>query len=1216
MFVQRGYVSGVGADMAVFAAPYTTLEELGRGGMARVYRVFDRRSGALVALKQLLPARTEALARQRVQHFEHEFQVLSQLSHPRVIEVYDYGLSEHGPYYTMELLDGGDLSTEAPVPWQRACELAYDVCSSLALLHLRRLVHRDINPRNIRCTSDGHAKLIDFGAMVAMDALAPLVGTPPFIPPEAHQGKRLDARADLFSLGATLYFVLTGELAYPAQTLDELPQQWRHKPRLPSRLVHRIPAALDHLVLSLINLDPALRPRSAFEVMQRLKVIARIARDEPPSVLRAYFASPRLVARDALITRFRAQLQQAQGGHGQGILISAAPGLGRTRMLEACALEAKTIGFSVLRATLTTGHEPGLSLLHTLSRELRRALPAQAPAITPDARSTAARSTTHAARKRGARTVELTRWVARASRQHPLLIIVDECEQLDDVSLGLLCKLVQRAPKQRLILLMASSEEHDKTRPIGVEVLRSHSELLTLLPLSLEETAQLLASIFGDVPNIALLSARIHELSAGNPRETLSIAQHLIDRGSIRYEGGSWSLPQRLTAAELPHSALGVVQLRCERLQPLARALVQVQTLALEERFERDDYALIAQHLSDDPKLDAQLVDAALDELTASGVLLHEDGLYKLTATSARVLRDTLEPAFQRAAYGALAHRCEHQRRHPFAIARLLLQGGQLQSGVAIVIDVVRKARSREQLFGRSQLSTDETAGVLELALQCASELGYSARDLHDIRHCLLLTSVSTERDFYSRVAPAFCEQVVHDSGLADYKQLTHIEDTGERLKLALSAAFARHAALPEHERAYAPAEAIRRLTHYAVVSLAEGSRAYDMRVAAAMPALLQPFAPLSPLVAAIQQSAQALLEGALYRKTERAAARWRKVYDELASVTGQDREVVQGIRLAIAYGLGICYAALGMRAALDWVDVLDQDPLQRVNAMYIRKILRLQHGDLEGAERYRRKAETLALEARTRQMFNNIISLELSVHAAAWDLTGLQQINARIEPLAQRYSGWLPFRHLGEGHYLRVLGDLPGAERAYRACIVLAEPHPDYPLRSILAWPLAVAGLTDTLLALERVTEAHALAAAAYAQSQAREMHATVFEIVRVLGLTEARLGRYEQASARLDKLIADQRSLGVSGLNLGASYEARARAAIWAGDAQAVGRFGARAAQQYRYGQGSMLGVRYERLMEEAQMHARKPRKLHKLDRLSVCASERARPRRKLGT
>jgi len=177
---------------------------------------------------------------------------------------------------------------------------------------------------------------------------------------------------------------------------------------------------------------------------------------------------------------------------------------------------------------------------------------------------------------------------------------------------------------------------------------------------------------------------------------------------------------------------------------------------------------------------------------------------------------------------------------------------------------------------------------------------------------------------------------------------------------------------------------------------------------------------------------------------------------------------------------------------------------------------------------------------------------------------------------------------------FAALLAILPGAERAYRECIALAEPHADHPLRSILAWPLAVAGLTDTLLALDRPAEAHALVAAAYALSQARHMHATVFEIVRMLGLSEALVGRHEQGCARLDKLIADQRSLGVSGLNLGASYEARARAAIWAGDAAAVEHFSALAGQQYRYGHGSMLGVRYERLLEEAQMHKRKPRKL----------------------
>ena len=136
--------------------------------------------------------------------FEREFRTLVQLSHPRVIEVYDYGIGDAGPYYTMELLDGSDLRELSPLPWRRACELVFDVCSSLALLHSRRLVHRDISPRNVRCTRDGLAKLIDFGAMVQMGPCAQVVGTPAFVAPEVVQRSALDGRTDLYSLGATL----------------------------------------------------------------------------------------------------------------------------------------------------------------------------------------------------------------------------------------------------------------------------------------------------------------------------------------------------------------------------------------------------------------------------------------------------------------------------------------------------------------------------------------------------------------------------------------------------------------------------------------------------------------------------------------------------------------------------------------------------------------------------------------------------------------------------------------------------------------------------------------------------------------------------------------------------------------------------------------------------------------------------------------------------
>src|SRR5262245_28734513 len=357
---------------------YQVHELLGRGGMASVYRVTDTTSGKQLALKQLLPTSRKHQAASVVALFEHEFHTLKQLSHPRVIAVYDYGVDSGGPYYTMELLDGGDLATRAPVPWRELCGLLFDVCSSLALLHSRRLLHRDINPRNIRCTQDGKAKLIDFGAMAAMSSGgAQVVGTPAFTPPETLHRLATDARADLFSLGATFYAALTGELPYPARTFAELVAAWQVRPRPPSARATDVPPALDDLILSLIRLEPALRPQSAFDVMQRLAAIAGLDGRESIAVSRAYLSTPALVGRDDVLSELRIAIEQAHLGTGGAVLLRGAAGLGRSRLLDACALSAMTQGATVLRAT-ASGNQARFALAQALIEDALEALPGEA----------------------------------------------------------------------------------------------------------------------------------------------------------------------------------------------------------------------------------------------------------------------------------------------------------------------------------------------------------------------------------------------------------------------------------------------------------------------------------------------------------------------------------------------------------------------------------------------------------------------------------------------------------------------------------------------------------------------------------------------------------------------------------------------------------------------------------------------------------------------
>jgi serine/threonine-protein kinase len=279
------------------SARYESLEPIGRGGMGTVYRAYDTGREHLVALKRLrLDAETKH-REERIQLFHREYRTLADLNHPRVIEVFDYGVDDDGPYYTMELLDGVDLSSKAPAPWRNACSLVRDVCSSLALLHSRGFVHRDVSPLNVRCTEDARAKLIDFGAMARVGIATLTMGTPPCVAPEALGRQPLDGRTDLFALGATFYFLLTGRHAFPARSLEELRTLHPRAPRPPSAYVADLPPALDRLVLSLLSSDPMARPRHAAEVMERLTSLAELAPLEHVAVHQAYLNTPELVGR-------------------------------------------------------------------------------------------------------------------------------------------------------------------------------------------------------------------------------------------------------------------------------------------------------------------------------------------------------------------------------------------------------------------------------------------------------------------------------------------------------------------------------------------------------------------------------------------------------------------------------------------------------------------------------------------------------------------------------------------------------------------------------------------------------------------------------------------------------------------------------------------------------------------------------------------------------
>ena len=276
---------------------YKLGEELGRGGMGEVYRAEHRLLARQAAIKlirpELLGAHNPGAAHVMVERFKREAQAAATLRSPHTIELYDFGATEDGAfYYVMELLDGLSLEDMVqrfgPIPPERAIHLIRQTCLSLAEAHGNGLIHRDIKPSNIFASRMGvqvdYVKVLDFGLVKAQESRDQTLltqqgmttGTPAYMAPElALVEGELDGRADLYAVGCVLYWLLTGQLVFEADS--PLKMMYRHvsdTPEPPSRRTEiAIPEELDAMILECLAKDPEGRPPSAQALAMRLDSI-------------------------------------------------------------------------------------------------------------------------------------------------------------------------------------------------------------------------------------------------------------------------------------------------------------------------------------------------------------------------------------------------------------------------------------------------------------------------------------------------------------------------------------------------------------------------------------------------------------------------------------------------------------------------------------------------------------------------------------------------------------------------------------------------------------------------------------------------------------------------------------------------------------------------------------------------------------------------------
>jgi len=264
IFSEAGIVPGV-----VIASRYEILEELGSGGMGKVYKALDRELGEEIALKSLhtdLMRSTEARER-----FLREIRVLRRITHPNVVRVHDMGRWEDHEFLTMEYLDAENLfdrvKRRGPYAVPEGVRLAMQICDGLEQAHRHKIIHRDIKPQNIVVTVDGTPKLLDFGiARVGgegkdLTATGQLIGSPKYMSPEQILGKNVDVRSDLYSLGIVFYYLFSGREPFEGDTVQAIVMKQVEKTPSPlAAFVPRFPAWLDEVIAQALRKIPAFAP--------------------------------------------------------------------------------------------------------------------------------------------------------------------------------------------------------------------------------------------------------------------------------------------------------------------------------------------------------------------------------------------------------------------------------------------------------------------------------------------------------------------------------------------------------------------------------------------------------------------------------------------------------------------------------------------------------------------------------------------------------------------------------------------------------------------------------------------------------------------------------------------------------------------------------------------------------------------------------------------
>jgi hypothetical protein len=1112
---------------------YAVQAEIAAGGTGVVYRALDRTTGEARALKRLLPAlRGDATV---VEAFEREYHVLAGITHPRIIRVFDYGRDAHGPYYTMELLAGDDLRKAAPLPFRKACLCLRDLAASLSLLHARRLIHRDLSPGNVRVTPDGHCKLIDFGALAPFGILRQLVGTPPATSREALEGSPVDQRADIYSLGALGYFMLTGRHAYPAERFEELFSAWETPPAAPSSYEAAIPPELDALVMAMLNHNPLARPASTAEVISRLGVIGQLEGDEDePELAQSLLLSPAFIGRSAELAELGSRVEAAVAGRGSAVRVEAGSGSGRTRFLLEVAVRAQLAGAVVLSVDATTHHRP-LGVARALALRAFDALPDAALEASNHHRG-ALRGLGHDIETRAAANATrhsssldeavlaggLEAWFCELGSARPLVIQVDDVDCADPQSVGLLVSLAKRSTSHPILLVVTERPRRDIDVVEALPTLRGACKTVTLGGLDAGETRQLVRSLFGQAPSVERYADWLHEWTDGSPLHSIEVSRQLVREGIVRYTDGVWVLPVERPNARLPAALEDALSFRLSALGARARSLAECLSLGRAS----PTYALCCALLAETEEREVlQLI----GELEENDVLEVDREGYRWSSAA---LREALLAGLVDGER-ALAHR---RLGNAFALLATpentalgieagfhLIEGGDELRGAHMIATATHDSvRIRTLIANLHHVGTP-----IEAALLVYKRHRRSLYERMPLLSALAQAGFYETRSWGERYGDEALDALEEISGLRAARRLSGVLGRTLALTLGVFIAFVRFRLTPKAERGYSFAQVLVHLFGTVTTLAAAACQCLDAERGERVAEVLSPFSGLPERLTpvGIYQFCRALAQVGR-EQAERTSMAIETLLERFQNPRYYPTLPDEARPLYIA-GAHFARGSLAVlrsdgRAALASADALDSTGLKlyRMIASQLRYLYYMNRGEHSLAAPHREQVELHAAQVGSAWQVEAweapaMIPISASIH----DVVSLTQISERLDVYAKK----LPSLRL-HARLSKFALELTRRTPREHTILLVQEELEALPPRSFIGWAAACGFLARAF----NETGRHDRAIEVCERTLERMTDGdgdfvTLFLIVELelaMGLTG--LGRHDEAFARVDALVA----------------------------------------------------------------------------------------------